>query len=94
LVPVAVLTLVLLVCAHFALGRSAWLRRAGWVAPRRGFWFYSFGSGVAAAVGVWAIAMFFHQSLGAVPAPYKVLLASSSGALLEELLFRGFLFWL
>lgn len=94
LVPVAVLTLVLLVCARFALGRSVWLRRVGWVAPRRGFWFYSFGAGVAAAGGVWAIATFFHQSLGAVPPPYKVLLASSSGAVLEELLFRGLLFWL
>lgn len=94
LVPVAALTLALLLCAHFALGRSVWLRRVGWVAPRRGFCFYSVGSGVAAAVVVWAIALFFHQSLGAVPPPYKVLLASSSGALLEELLFRGFLFWL
>ena len=94
LVPVAVLTLFLLVSARFALGKSVWLRRVAWVPPHKGFWFYGFGAGVAAAAGVSGIAKLFHQSLGMVPPPYKVLLASSSGAMLEELLFRGLLFWL
>jgi hypothetical protein len=59
LVPTAVLSLLLLICGRLTLGRSVWLRRVGWVAPRQGFWFYSFGAGVAAAAGVWAIATFF-----------------------------------
>jgi membrane protease YdiL (CAAX protease family) len=49
---------------------------------------------MVAAIGVWAIATLFCQPLGAVLAPYRVLLASSSGPILEELLFRGLLFWL
>jgi len=55
--------------------------RVGWVVPRQHFWFYSFAAGITAAVGVWGIAKFFHQSLGSVPAPYMVLLASCSGLL-------------
>jgi membrane protease YdiL (CAAX protease family) len=90
----ALFTLPLLIFAHSAFGKTVWLRRLGWVSPREGFWLYSFAAGVAAALGVWSIARMFHQSLGAVPDPYKVLLASSSGAMLEELLFRGLLFWL
>jgi membrane protease YdiL (CAAX protease family) len=90
----ALFTLLLLIFAHSAFGKTVWLRRLGWVSPREGFWLYSFAAGVAAALGVWSIARMFHQSLGAVPDPYKVLLASSSGAMLEELLFRGLLFWL
>lgn len=89
----ALFTAVLLIFAHSGFGRTVWLRRVGWVSPRQGFWFYSIAAGVAAAVGVCAIAKIFHQPLGTVPAPYKVLLASSSGAMLEELLFRGLLFW-
>jgi membrane protease YdiL (CAAX protease family) len=84
-----ILTLLLLICARSALGKSIWLCRVG-----RDFWFYSFAAGMVAAIGVWVIAGMFHQSLGAVPPPSKVLLASSSGAVLEELLFRGLLFWL
>jgi membrane protease YdiL (CAAX protease family) len=94
LVPSGILTLLLLICARSALGKSIWLRRVGWVTPRREFWFYSFGAGMVAAIGVWAMAAMFHQPLGAVPPPYKVLLASSSGAILEELLFRGLFFWM
>jgi membrane protease YdiL (CAAX protease family) len=89
-----ILTLLLLICARFALGKSTWLRRVGWVTPRRDFWFYSLAAGMVAAIGVWLLAAMFHQPLGAVPPPYKVLLASSSGAILEELLFRGLFFWM
>src|SRR5215472_12876703 len=94
LVPSGILTLFLLICARSALGKSMWLRRVGWVTPRRDFWFYSFAAGMVAAIGVWAMAAMFHQPLGAVPPPYKVVLASSSGAILEELLFRGLFFWM
>ena len=88
------LTLLLVVYAYRVLGKTPWLRRLGWVSPRQGFWFYSFLAGLASSAGVWWIARSFHESLGAVPPPYRVLLASASGPMLEEMLFRGLLFWL
>jgi len=88
------LTLLSLVYAYRVLGKTSWLRRLGWVPPRQGFWFYSFLAGLASSAGVWWIARSFHESLGAVPPPHRVLLASASGPMLEELLFRGLLFWL
>ena len=88
------LTLLLLIYGYRVLGKTEWLRRLGWVAPRQGFWFYSLIAGVAAAGGVWWFARIFHQSLGRVPPPQRVLLASSSGPMIEEMLFRGLLFWL
>ena len=43
---------------------------------------------------LWSIARLFHESLGGVPPPHRVLLASASGPMVEEMLFRGILFWL
>jgi membrane protease YdiL (CAAX protease family) len=88
------LTLLLLIYGYRVLGKTEWLRRLGWVEPRQGFWFYGLIAGVAAAVSVWWIARIFHQSLGGVPPPQRVLLASFSGPMIEEMLFRGLLFWL
>jgi len=64
------------------------------VSPRQGFWLYSVLAGLASSAGVWSIARSFHESLGGVPPPHRVLLASASGPMLEEMLFRGLLFWL
>ena len=88
------LTLLLLIYGYRVLGKTEWLRRLGWVAPRQGFWFYSLIAGVAAAASIWWIARFFQQSLGGVPPPQRILLASFSGPMIEEMLFRGLLFWL
>jgi hypothetical protein len=88
------LTLLLFIYGYRVLGTTEWLRRLGWVSPRQGFWLYSFIAGVAAAAGVWWFARIFHQSWGRVPPPHRVLLASSSGPMIEEMLFRGLLFWL
>jgi membrane protease YdiL (CAAX protease family) len=88
------LTLLLFIYGYRVLGKTEWLRRLGWVAPRQGFWAYSQIAGVAAAVSVWLIARIFHQSLGGVPPPQRILLASFSGPMIEEMLFRGLLFWL
>jgi membrane protease YdiL (CAAX protease family) len=88
------MTLLLLVYGYRVLGKTPWLRRLGWVSPRQGFWIYSAFAGIASSVGVWSIAKFFHESLGSVPPPHRVLLASASGPMLEEMLFRGLLFWL
>jgi len=76
------------------LGKTPWLRRLGWVSPRQGFWLYSVLAGLGSSAGVWSIARSCHESLGAVPPPHRVLLASASGPMLEEMLFRGLLFWL
>ena len=87
------LTFILLIYAYRVLGKTPWMRRLGWVAPRQGFWAFSIFAGGAASAAVWCIARLFHESLGAVPRPNVLLLASSSGSMLEEILFRGLLFW-
>lgn len=88
------LTTLLFVYGYRVLGKTEWLCRIGWVSPRRGFWSYSFIAGLAAAAGIWSYARIFHRSLGRVPPPHRVLLASASGPMIEEMLFRGILFWL
>src|SRR5260370_16381537 len=88
------MTLVLLVYGYRVLGKTPWLRRLGWVSPRQGFWLYRVLAGIASSAGVWSIARSFHESLAGVPPPHLVLLASASGPMLEEMLFRGLLFWL
>ena len=88
------MTLLLLIYGYRVLGKTPWLRRLGWVSPRQGFWLYSVLAGIACSAVVWWIARFFHESLGGVPPAHRVLLASVSGPMLEEILFRGLLFWL
>jgi membrane protease YdiL (CAAX protease family) len=88
------LTLLLFIYGYRVLGKTGWLRRLGWVPPRRGFWFYSVIAGFAAAAVIWWVARIFHQSLGGVPPPQRILLAGFSGPMIEEMLFRGLLFWL
>ena len=94
LVLALLMTLLLLAYGYRVLGKTPWLRRLGWVSPRQGFWLYSVLAGLGSSAGVWSIARSFHESLGAVPPPHRVLLASASGPMLEEMLFRGLLFWL
>jgi membrane protease YdiL (CAAX protease family) len=88
------MTLLLLVYGYRVLGKTPWLRRLGWVSPCQGFWFYSVLAGLVSGACVWSIARLFHESLGGVPPPHRVLLASASGPMVEEMLFRGILFWL
>src|ERR1700693_5104847 len=76
------MTLLLLVYGYRVLGKTPWLRRLGWVSPRQGFWLYSVLAGLASSAGVWSIARSFHESLGGVPPPHRVLLASVSGPML------------
>src|SRR5271170_7889221 len=78
------LTFLLLFYAYRVLGTTLWLRRVGWVAPRQGFWLYGIIAGGAASAAVWGIARLFHLSLGGVPPANALLLASSSGPIVEE----------
>jgi len=94
LVLALLVTLLLFIYGYRVLGKTPWLRRLGWVSPRQGFWLYSAFAGITSAAGVWSITRFFHESLGGVPPPHRVLLASASGPMLEEMLFRGLFFWL
>jgi membrane protease YdiL (CAAX protease family) len=87
------LTLALIVYSWRVLDRNAWLVRLGWTCPHRRQWIWSVLAGIAAAGTVWAIARAFHQSLGPFPRFNQLLLASISGPMAEELLFRGLLFW-
>ena len=88
------LTGALLVYSGRVTGRNAWLVHLGWTSPHRRQWrMWSLLAGLAAACSVWAIARTFHQSLGAFPRANQLLLASISGPMAEELLFRGLLFW-
>jgi membrane protease YdiL (CAAX protease family) len=91
--PALALTLVLLIYAYRVLGTTPWLRRLGWVAPPQRFWLYCVIAGAAASGSVWGIARLSHVSLGGVPPPNVLLLATSSGPIVEEMLFRGLLFW-
>jgi membrane protease YdiL (CAAX protease family) len=88
-----VLTFFLLIYAYRVLGTTLWLRRLGWVSPLQRFWFYGVLAGGAASAAVWGIARLFHMSLGGFPPPNVLLLATSSGPIVEEMLFRGLLFW-
>jgi membrane protease YdiL (CAAX protease family) len=94
LICAAFFTALLLVYAFRVLGKTEWLRRVGWASPRQGFWAFSFIAGIAAAAGVWWFARILHQSLGGVPPTHRVLLAGFSGPMIEELLFRGLIYWL
>lgn len=89
-----VLTFVLLIYAYRVLGTTPWLRRLGWVVPHKGFWLYGVIAGGVASGAVWGIARLSHVSLGGIPRPNVLLLASSSGPIVEEMLFRGLLFWM
>ena len=86
------LTGILILYSGRVLDRNAWLVRLGWSSKGRGQWIWSLVAGFVAAGTVWAIARLFHESLGVFPRFNQLLLASVSGPIVEELLFRGLLF--
>jgi membrane protease YdiL (CAAX protease family) len=87
------LSLVLLIYGYRVLGATTWLGRLGWVAPLPNYWLWAVLAGSTSSFAMWWIARLFHQSVGAVSPPNIFLLASVSGPMVEELLFRGLLFW-
>ena len=86
-------TAFLIAYSYRILGRTLWLRRLGWLPPPRRFWLYAVLAGALAALAVSAVVRALHVRLATSPA-HTILLASTSAAMLEELLFRGLLFWL
>jgi hypothetical protein len=84
---------IFVVYAFQALGRNVWLTRLGWSRPRRYFWYWSVGAGLAAGGGIWVVARLFRQSIGTFPGFSQFLLATTAGPMVEEMLFRGLLFW-
>jgi membrane protease YdiL (CAAX protease family) len=93
LILALLLTLGLVLYSGRVLNGNAWLVRLGWTSPRGLQWLWSIVAGLAAAAFVWKIAALFHQSLGPFPRFNQLPLASISGPMAEELLFRGLLFW-
>lgn len=87
------LTGILILYSGRVLDRNVWLVRLGWTSQGRGQWIWSLVAGFVVAGTVWAIARLFHESLGVFPRFNQLLLASVSGPIVEELLFRGLLFW-
>jgi membrane protease YdiL (CAAX protease family) len=84
---------ILVIYAFRVLGRNAWLIRLGWASPRRGFWLWSILAGLGACGTIGVIARLSHQSLGVFPRFGQLMLASTAGPMVEEILFRGLMFW-
>jgi len=87
------LTAILILYSGRVVNQNPWLVRLGWTSPGRRQWIWSILAGLTAAGSVWTIAKLFHQSLGPFPRLNQLMLASISGPMAEELLFRGLLFW-
>jgi hypothetical protein len=83
----------LVIYAYRVLGKNAWLVRLGWSPPRQHFWLWSILAGFVACVAVWVVARLSHESLGRFPGIGQLILASTAGPMVEEILFRGLLFW-
>jgi hypothetical protein len=84
---------ILVIYAYRLLGKNTWLVRLGWSPPPRHFWFWSILTGLIACGAVWVVARLSHESIGRFPSVGQLLLASTAGPMVEELLFRGLLFW-
>ena len=77
----------------WVLGTTQWIKRLGWVEPAPVFWGWSATAGFLCAFLVLGLARATGLPLGTVYSLHLVLLASTAGPILEELLFRGLLYW-
>lgn len=75
------------------LGTTQWMRRLGWIQSAAVFWAWSASAGLVCAFAVLGIARATGKPLGTVHSVHLLLLASTAGPILEELLFRGLLYW-
>ena len=84
---------ILVIYSYRVLGKNAWLVRLGWSHPRQHFWFWSILAGFVVCGAVWLVARLSHEHLGRFPSLGQLMLASTAGPMVEEMLFRGLLFW-
>jgi membrane protease YdiL (CAAX protease family) len=84
---------ILVIYAYRVLGKNTWLVRLGWSPPRRHFWFWSVLAGFVACGAVLVVAHLIHESIRRFPSIGQLVLASAAGPMVEEILFRGLLFW-
>jgi hypothetical protein len=84
---------ILVIYSYRVLGKNAWLVRLGWSPPRHDSWGWSVLAGFVACGAVWIVARLSHESLGRFPSIGHLMLASTAGPMVEEMLFRGLLFW-
>ncbi len=89
----AVLVVPLCYYGYRLLGATPWMKRLGWIAPPRTFWAGSLAAGFVLALAIVVVARTVGQPLGTVHSIRLVLLATTVGPLLEELFFRGLLYW-
>jgi membrane protease YdiL (CAAX protease family) len=77
----------------WVLGTTQWIKRLGWIEPAPVFWGWSATAGFFCAFVVLGLARATGLPVGTVYSLHLVLLASTAGPILEELLFRGLLYW-
>ena len=75
------------------LDATQWMERLGWSKPRPIFWGWSATAGFLCALLILGLAKGTGHSLGTARSMHLLLLASTVGPMLEELFFRGLLYW-
>lgn len=75
------------------LGATEWMKRLGWSQPPTAYWGWSAAAGFLCALLVLGVAEITRRPLGTVHSVHLLLLASTAGPILEELFFRGLLYW-
>lgn len=87
--------LVILLCWYGirVLGATEWMKRLGWNEAPAALWGWSASAGCVCAFIILGVAKATGRPLGTVHSVNLLLLASIAGPILEELLFRGFLYW-
>jgi membrane protease YdiL (CAAX protease family) len=72
---------------------TQWMKRLGWSRPPTEYWGWSAAAGFLCALLVLGVAEASRRPLGTVHSVHLLLLASTAGPILEELFFRGLLYW-
>lgn len=88
--------LIILLCWYGigVLGATRWMKRLGWEQASPALWGWSASAGFLCAFLVLGLARASGESLGIGYSVHLLLLVSTAGPILEELLFRGLLYWI
>ncbi len=76
------------------LGATQWMKRLGWNEASAVFWGWSASAGFVCAFIVLGVARAAGRPLETVYSVHLLLLVSTAGPILEELFFRGLLYWM